>query len=69
MVKGQPCQPLQLSIGFKKSSSKILAGCAKKEEVDKVGLTLSEREAQMNGDLQQLRDKLALVQVIHVAVE
>ena len=39
------------------------AGCAKAEAVERFGQTLNEREAQMNGELQQVKDKLALVQV------
>jgi hypothetical protein len=45
--------------------TKELSACASREGVDKLSQSLSEREAQMSAELQQVKDKLSLVQVYH----
>jgi len=43
--------------------SKEISSCSSKESVEQLSQSMSERHAHMSGELQQVNDKLALVQV------
>ena len=49
--------------------TKEMSNCASRESVEKVSQSLTEREAYLLGELQQVRDKLSLVQVIFSNLE
>jgi hypothetical protein len=49
--------------------TKEISSYASKESVEKVSQSLTEREAYLLGELQQVRDKLSLVQVIFSNLE
>jgi hypothetical protein len=43
--------------------TKEISSCSSKESVEQLSQSMSERNAQMSGELQQVNDKLSLVQV------
>jgi hypothetical protein len=43
--------------------TKEISSCSSKESVEQLSQSMSERHAQMSGELQQVNDKLSLVQV------